>query len=856
MAEPDDAGLANLAARIAAGESVDASMLPEGQAQSSEVRKLLRFSNVAERLLRNADSRSTPTEMPERIGAWRLVRLLGTGGMGDVWLGERADGTVEHRVAIKRVRGASPAFSARLEVERRILATLSHANIARFIDAGVDSFGSPWLAIEYIDGENLDTWLAREQPTLQARLALYLKVCAAVEHAHRHLVVHRDIKPANILVDADGQPHLLDFGIAKLLANTSSETTAMGFTPTYAAPEQLRSGTISTATDVYALGLILYWLLAGALPPSRQQVFLAELYAGLDDEETQRPSETAKGQSLPYPTALLAGDLDAIVSKTIRKDPAARYGTVAELSLDLQRHIEGRPVEAREPTRLYRLSRFARRHKLPFAFGMAAAVALIGGSTVALWQARVAQVAAQAKTAEAERADREATSARAQAQRAKRSAAFVLSVFEQADLLRRDGRGAISIDEAFEDALKRIDKEFADDAMVAADLHDNFGEILASKGRFDEAQAHLRQALELAEKSHGKDSLEVAESLLNLGIVSSYRGRPLEGSQELERALDILTRHPDTDPLELANARASYSNVLGQNGQSVLALSEMEAALALYRAHLPEGDQRVSISVFNMGAQLHSDGDWLKAQPYLDEALALAEKYQGRDSASLLPILDFQATNLDAIGRHEEAEQTLIRMLAIADPAFPQAHPLRAGPTMELGYHQLRQGRIEEGASMIRRGITMAGELQSPTEIFGWRWLGMGMLEHGRWSEARAAAQSGQALCARLERQAQSRCIDLRLLGVLASIGADPALPVDDEIDAIAADIDGSRVGGDAPSLLLRVRAEQSLAKGDRATALTSFAALHAAQVARYGKTHREVARTGARIVAIKSGEN
>lgn len=157
---------------------------------------------------------------------------------------------------------------------------------------------------------------------------------------------------------------------------------------------------------------------------------------------------------------------------------------------------------------------------------------------------------------------------------------------------------------------------------------------------------------------------------------------------------------------------------------------------------------------------------------------------------------------------------------------------------------------------MIRRGITMAGELQSPTEIFGWRWLGMGMLEHGRWSEARAAAQSGQALCARLERQAQSRCIDLRLLGVLASIGADPALPVDDEIDAIAADIDGSRVGGDAPSLLLRVRAEQSLAKGDRATALTSFAALHAAQVARYGKTHREVARTGARIVAIKSGEN
>lgn len=856
MAEKEGARLAELAALIAAGEPIDASMLPENQAQTDQVRKLLRFSNVAARLLSNADSRSTPAPMPERIGAWRLVRLLGSGGMGDVWLGERADGTVEHRVAIKRVRGASPAFNARLEVERRILATLSHPNIARFIDAGVDTSGSPWLAIEYIEGENLDDWLARAQPTLQLRLALFLKVCAAVDHAHRHLVVHRDIKPANILVDAEGQPFLLDFGIAKLLANTNGETTAMGFTPTYAAPEQLRSGTISTATDVYALGLILYWLLAGALPPSRQRASLAELYAGLEDEEIERPSETAKGQSLPYSAAALAGDLDAIVSRAIRKEPADRYGTVAELSIDLQRHIEGRPVEAREPTRLYRFARFARRHKLSFAFGMAAAVALIGGSAVASWQARLAQAAAQAKTAEAARADREATSARAQAQRAKRSAAFVLSVFEQADLLRRDGRGAISIDEAFEDALKRIDQEFADDAMVAADLHDNFGEILASKGRFDESQAHLRRALELAEQSHGKDSLEVAESLLNLSIVSGYRGRLLEGKTELERALEILRRHPEADPLELANARASYSNLLAQVGQSELAVGEMQAALAVFRAHLPEGDQRVSIAVFNMGAQLHGNGQWLKAQPYLDEALSLTEKNQGRDSASLLPILDFQATNLDAIGRHQEAEQTLLRMLAIADSAFPQAHPLRAGPTMELGYHRLRQGKIEEGAAMIRRGITMAGELQSPTEIFGWRWLGMGMLEHGRWNEARAAAQEGQALCTRHKRQTQSRCIDLRLLGVLASIGADPSANVDGEVAAIAADIDESDAGGDTRWLMLLVRAEHSLAKGDRATALVDFAAMRDAQVARYGEAHREVARTEARIAAIKSGGN
>ena len=204
MAEPDDAGLANLAARIAAGESVDASMLPEGQAQSSEVRKLLRFSNVAERLLRNADSRSTPTEMPERIGAWRLVRLLGTGGMGDVWLGERADGTVEHRVAIKRVRGASPAFSARLEVERRILATLSHANIARFIDAGVDSFGSPWLAIEYIDGLTFGAWL-KQQPRRWREVLAVLLDAAGPRH---HVVVEQR-------ADRGGERAVAGFGVQR-----------------------------------------------------------------------------------------------------------------------------------------------------------------------------------------------------------------------------------------------------------------------------------------------------------------------------------------------------------------------------------------------------------------------------------------------------------------------------------------------------------------------------------------------------------------------------------------------------------------------------------------------------------------
>lgn len=852
VAESIDPRIAELAERIAAGESIDPATLAGDLLVLPAAQNLLRFARATAGLSRNAEMEPPRSRMPDRIGPWRLTRLLGSGGMGDVWLGERADGTVQHRVAIKRVRGASRSFTARLEAERRILATLSHPNIARFIDAGVDDGGAPWMALEYIDGETLDAWLERARPSLGTRLELFLAVCAAVEHAHRHLVVHRDLKPANILVDAAGGPHLLDFGVAKLLDEIGSETTLNALTPAYAAPEQLRGETVSTATDVCSLGLVLYRMLAGELPSTRRSRSMLDVLVRLDDEETQRPSVTARSQPLPYLASALAGDLDAIVSTAIRADPASRYGSVAELAADLRRYRESHPVKARVPTRWYRFVRYARRNRLALGLGLFAAMALIGGSTVALWQARVAQSAALAKAQEAERADREAASAKAQAQRAQRSATFVLSVFQQADQLRRDERGVISIDEAFEDALKRIDREFSDDAMVAADLNDNFGEILASKGRFDEAEQRLQKALALAERSHGPDSLAVAETLLNLTVVEGYRGRPLEGKAYIERALAIFTRHPDADPLELANARMTYGNVLSHELQRERARKEIEAGLAIYRKHLPDSDQRLSIAVFNFGGVLYEEGRWAEAQPVLDEALLLTEKQMGQDSAALLPILDYQATNLDNLGRHEDAERTLRKMLAIADAAYSEAHPLRAGPTMELGYHQLRDGRVAEGTATLQRGIAMARTLESPLEIFGWRWLAKGLLRNERWREAQAAARSGESRCVHFKRQSQSRCLDLRLLALMAALGENPRAAVDADIAALVAEIERSRPGGETPSLLLRLRGQVALASGERAKALTDFAAARDALALRYAPTHRDVADADAHIATIR----
>lgn len=855
MVPSADEALSGLAARIAAGETIDPASVPAELASQPAVQKLLRFAKVAQSFAGNAGAKPAEPVAPDRIGPWKLLRLLGSGGMGDVWLGERADGTVEHRVAIKRVRGASPAFASRLEAERRILAKLSHPNIARFLDAGVDATGAPWLALDYIDGETLNTWADRTRPSLSERLELFLAICAAVEHAHRHLVVHRDLKPANVLVDADGKPHLLDFGVAKLLDGSGAELTAAALTPAYAAPEQLRGGEVSTATDVYALGLLLFRLLAGELPPTRREVGIAQVLARLDEEETQQPSVAARAESiqLPYAADALEGDLDAIVSKAIRALPEARYGSVAELAADVRRHLESRPVSARPPTRAYLFGRWVRRNALGVGLGAAAMVALLVGTGLALWQAERANAAAAAKAAEAERADRAAAAARAQTQRAERSAAFAFSVFEQADVLKRDGRGVISIDDAFEDALARIDREFTEDAMVAVDLNDNFGEILASKGRFDEADARVRKALALAEEVYGADSLEVAESALNLAVISSYRGLVLDGRPYGDRALAILASHPEADPLELANARMTQGNLLAQAGEAEAAIEQMQQVLEIYEAHLPADDQRWPVARFNYGATLHQLGRWADAQVQFDAALTAAAALQGEDAAALLPILDFSMTNLDNLGRHDAAAEAAARMLAIAEASFGDEHPMRANARMESGYQLMRAGELARGRARVQEGLDMARRMETPLEIFAWRYLVKGLLANERWADGTAIGPEAAARCKAYGQDASSRCREIAGFVLQARVRADvgQAASVLDEADALLAAIERDGTGGAAPIVAHQARAEALLALGRHAEARAEFSTADAALTARYPATHRDVVANRSRMATV-----
>ncbi len=341
-----------------------------------------------------------------RVGAWRLLHLLGQGGMGEVWLAERADGAFEKRVAIKFLRSDTPGLRERLQQERRLLARLDHPHIARLLDGGVTDDGAPYLITEYVDGHALDAWCAKNRPDLSQRLALFGAVASAVAYAHANLVVHRDLKPANILVDHDGHAHLLDFGIAKLLdpANTA-QTVESALTPQFAAPEQLSGAAITTATDVYALGSLLYQLIAGVAPLDTAGLPLAALVRRVCEEMPAAPSTRTRLAKIP--ALALRRDLDAIVLKALAKQPRDRYPSVEALLTDIGHARGHRPVAARRAGSAYRARCFLRRHRWPLAIAAMLVAALLAGLTGTIWQARRAAVERDIALAERNRAQEE-----------------------------------------------------------------------------------------------------------------------------------------------------------------------------------------------------------------------------------------------------------------------------------------------------------------------------------------------------------------------------------------------------------------------------------------------------------------
>jgi serine/threonine-protein kinase len=737
-----DPTLESLAARLAAGELVDPASIPERLRDHPDLVRLLALARVMGQLDANLASLgdheilAPASTAPDRLGPFRLVRVLGTGGMGEVWLGERDDGQVEQRVAVKRVRGGDARFGERLREERRILARLEHPNIARFIDAGVDAAGTPWLALEYVDGVPLTDWCQQQDLDLPARLRLFTKVCAAVEHAHRHLVVHRDLKPSNILVNADGEPKLLDFGIARLLDGNLTESTQTAMTPAYAAPEQLRGGLVSTATDVYALGLVLFRLIAGNLPDTRTGEGLAQVLSRLDEEETERPSRrAARGdRPLPYPAGALEGDLDAIVAQALRADPAQRYGSVAMLAEDIARFLDSRPVLAREPTRWYRAGRFIRRHALAVGFASLAAIALVAGTAVSLDQARRATLAAA-------RADAEASAARTALGRAERGQRFLSDLFASASPETNQGRIPTA-----RDLIADGERRLRSGGLPDADRADLAITIAESWNALGEREAALR-ALSIAAGSITTDRTHsLARIAVVMGRIEIAKGDNVAARRHFNHAAILAQTAGSIADHEAASADIGLSQVALSNADYPEALAHAQSAFS--RRAATQGSE--SPATLNAGVSL---GVALMSSDRIDEAVArfqetadAADRVLGIPNAVACRSRQSLSDAFDRRGDYQRAVEAGIAAAETCLGVFGPNHPRYGRAELNAGLALSRVGRIDEALARYeaaRRAFAAAGHFEEGSAR---RYAGGALMTAERWDEAAVTLAEAEAL--------------------------------------------------------------------------------------------------------------
>jgi eukaryotic-like serine/threonine-protein kinase len=544
--------------------------------QRTEDPLLNAISEAAEWLLVEHQDRLVGT----RVGHYRIVSVLGHGGMSTVYRGERDDSQYQQTVAIKVLHHAAlhPRLRNRLHSERHILATLTHASIARLIDSGDLEDGTPYLVMEHVDGESIDAYCDSRTLFIRERLELFVQVCAAVQYAHRNLVVHRDIKAANILVTSEGTPKLLDFGIAKLLAPESlSHTVPVTrlqeriLTPENAAPEQVLGRSITTATDIYALGVLLYQLLTGRSPYRLLSYSQLQLERAICMDDPMRPSQMVvaklgnetdadrsrisdrRGLSPQRLQARLSGDLDAIVAMAMRKEPDRRYPSVEALADDLNRHLLGNPVLARHGDWRYNTAKFMRRHLLAVFVVSAAFLGLAGIAGVTLWQNHRIELARDAAAQERDRAQL--------------VSAFLVDVFSQADPFNSLGQN-VSAKDLLDRGAAKITNNVTLQPEERAELLESIGIAYRRQGLSERAIPLFEQAVAIRRAEYPPDNRRTAAALANLARALSEGGHMVSAEADLQQALDLAHASDRSSPsVETADILVQFGQ-LELNGKS------------------------------------------------------------------------------------------------------------------------------------------------------------------------------------------------------------------------------------------------------------------------------------------------
>jgi serine/threonine-protein kinase len=639
----------------------------------------------------------------QAFGAYTLVRPLGAGGMGSVWLARRSDGRFEGTAAVKLLSAAllGPAGTSRFRREGTILARLKHPHIAQLIDAGVSAAGQPYLVLEAVEGEPIDRWCDDRSLDVAARLRLFLDVLAAVAHAHANLVVHRDLKPSNVMVSQDGQVKLLDFGIAKLLAaeDTPADWTreaGRAFTPAFAAPEQITGECVTTATDVYALGALLYLLLTGRPPLGDPPASSADRLRAILETAPGRLADGVDGPAAARrastPERLrraLRGDLETLVAKALKKRPEERYASVTALAEDVRRHLAEEPILARPDSPAYRARKFARRNARGLAAGTVALLVLAGVVAYYGWQL----------AGERDRVRREA-------RKAAQVSGFLTDLLTHADPYAA-GTAEPTVRSLLDAGAARVRTDLAAQPELRRDMLALLGRIYLRRGADERALPLLEEAVALGRRTLGP-SRELARSLTDLGIALRQTARLDAGRARLEEALAMGRRVLGDAHPEVAVTHSELGRLCLDQGRLDGAEAHFRAALAIRRQALGAGDHETATSLSDLGLLLRDKGDRAGAEANFRAALEVTRRTRGPRHPDVATALANLALTVNERGDPAAAEAMLRQALAIGEASLGRHHPANAQRLANLAGVLRREGKLAEAAARNEEALAIS----------------------------------------------------------------------------------------------------------------------------------------------------
>ena len=684
-----------------------------------------------------------------RLGAYELTKLLGTGGMGAVFLAQRSDAEFQHKVAIKLVRNSmlSINIAARLRAERQMMASLQHPHIAMLMDGGTANDGTPYLVMEYIDGMTIDAYCDRNKFSIEHRLRMFLKVCSAVQCAHQNLIVHRDLKPTNILVNQEGQPKLLDFGIAKLLdtqiphrhINLTQHDMRM-LTPAHASPEQILGDVITTSSDIYVLGVLLYELLCGCRPLNFPKQFrLLDLEHIICSAKPVAPSamvhrveresagfmqDIARCRSISATKLkrVLKRDLDNIVMMAMRKEPVRRYSSVEQLANDIKNWLDGLPVMATKDSWSYRASKFVHRYIWAIG-GLSAAFVAFVIFTIALMMQSY-ETAKQRDALERER------------NRAEQVSSFLLDLFRYSDPTKTRGN-ELKARELLDAGAKRIDAALDAQPMLRATMLDTIGQVYSNMGLNDDAVISLEKSLNTRLAQSGENSLEVADVLVHLGEVRIYQDNTTDAIKLLNRAVQIRQQLLGSTAIELATPLRLLGKANVDAGNYNEGEDNIFKALSLLDSHGQSGSVEKALALSALAESRTNQYRAADAEIYYRSALSMLIADLGLNDPIVMQVrVDFAST-LESLGKFSEAQPIMAEALAEKRRTLGSMHPQTISALEAYGIFLTRKGDYVQAKLLLDEALQANTKLHGEQHsLIGYDYVNLGILEFMRGNYA------------------------------------------------------------------------------------------------------------------------